>query len=133
MTRITPSAPVRSRGGRIRGMRISRKFVTAVRPPSGPQIEISQRLQLRAGRQVVAGVVIRFVALPDPDSLQPDARGFVVVRHCDVDAAAIAIDAAAEADFIGIDFRRDLVAIAVGVEIAWPMAIFEAEAKMNNW
>ena len=47
----------------------------------------------------------------------------------DADAAAIAIDAAAEPHFITGVFGDDVAAEAAGVEIARPMAILDAEAE----
>ena len=88
-----------------------------------------ENLVVGAGHQRIAGFVVGLVALPDRDPLEPDDRGFVVFRHRHVDAAAIAIDAAAEADFIAGVFGDDVAAIAAGVEIAGPVAIFDAKPE----
>ena len=104
----------------------------AIRHQLGAFVQIgainAEDLVVGAGHQIVAGVVIGFVTLPDPDPLQPDQRRFVVL-HRHFDAAAFAVDAAAEADFVAGFFGNDMIAEAAGVEIARPVAIFETEAE----
>jgi len=63
-------------------------------------------LVVGAGHQRLLGVVIRLVVLPDPDPCKADDRRLVVFRKRNADAAAFAVDAAAEADlaaFFGED------------------------------
>ena len=81
----------------------------------------SENLVVGAGDQIIAGIVVGLVALPDPNPLQADERGFVVL-HGDIDTAALAIDAAAEVDFLGFILGDDMAAEAAGVEIARPVA-----------
>jgi hypothetical protein len=50
------------------------------------------------GNQIIAGVVVRLVALPDPDPLQPHQRRLVVL-HRHFDAAAFTVDVAAKSHF----------------------------------
>src|SRR5690242_15907420 len=53
-----------------------------------------------AGDQRSIVIWIRIVVLPDPDPREPYDGRFVVLRQCDPDAAALAVDAAAEADLV---------------------------------
>jgi hypothetical protein len=70
----------------------------------------AKNLVVGAGQQGIAGLVVGLVAIPDRDPLQPDDRGFVVFRQCDINAAAFAIDAAAEADFAAGVFGDGMIA-----------------------
>ena len=88
----------------------------------------AEDLVVGAGDQIVAGVVVGLVALPDPDPLQPDQRGFVVL-HRHFNTAAFAIDAAAKSNFTAGVFGDNVIAVAAGIEIAGAVAIFEAEAE----
>jgi len=72
----------------------------------------AENLVVGTGNQIVAGVVVGLVALSDPDSLEPDQCRLVVLRHRDFDAAALAIDATAEADFIAGFFGNHMTAKA---------------------
>jgi hypothetical protein len=81
-----------------------------------------------AGNQIIAGVIVGLVALPDPDPLQPDQHGFVVL-HRHGNAAAFAIDAAPKSNFAAGVFGDNVIAVAAGIEIAGAVAIFEAEAE----
>src|SRR5882757_9076219 len=88
----------------------------------------AEDLVVGAGDQIVTGVVVGLVALPDPDPLQPDQRRFVVL-HRHLNAAAFAIDAAAKSNFAAGVLGDDVAAEAAGIEIAGAVAIFEAEAE----
>src|SRR6185437_654391 len=74
-------------------------------------------LVVGAGNQIIAGIVVGLVALPDPDPLQPDQSGFVVL-HRHANAPAFAIDAAAKPDFAVSVLGDDVIAEAAGIEIA---------------
>ena len=104
----------------------------AIRHQLGAFVQIgainAEDLVVGAGNQIIAGVVVGLVALPDPDPLQPDQRGFVVL-HRHANAAAFAIDAAAKSNFAAGVFGDDVTAVAAGIEIAGAVAIFEAEAE----
>ena len=93
----------------------------AIRHQLGAFVQIgainAEDLVVGAGHQIVAGVVVGFVTLPDPDPLQPDQRRFVVL-HRHFDAAAFAIDAAAKSNFATGVFGDDVIAVAAGIEIA---------------
>jgi hypothetical protein len=86
-------------------------------------------LVVGAGDQRVARFLIGLAVLPDPHPFQSDDRRFVVFRQCDTDAAAIAIDPTAKADFVAGVFDDDVAAVAAGVEVAGPVAIFDAKAE----
>jgi len=89
----------------------------------------AKNLVVGAGQQGIGGIVIRFVAIPNHDPLKPDDGGFAIFRQRQIDAAAFAIDAAAETDFVTGVLGNDVIAIAAGIEIAGAAAVFDAEAK----
>src|SRR5258705_4094236 len=102
----------------------------AIRHQLGAFVQIgainAEDLVVGASNQIIAGVVVGFITLPDPDPLQPDQRGFVVLhRH----AATFAIDAAAKSNFTAGVFGDNVIAVAAGIEIAGAVAIFEAEME----
>ena len=89
----------------------------------------AKNLDVGTGQQGIGGLVIRLVAIPHPDPLKADDGGFFIFRQRHIDAAAFAIDATAEADFVAGIFGKDVVAVAAGIEIAGAVAVFDAEAK----
>src|SRR6478752_3710129 len=88
----------------------------------------TEDLVVGAGNQIIAGIVVRLVAFPDPDPLQPDQRGLVVL-HRHFNAAAFAVDAAAKSNFAAAVLGDDVTAEAAGIEIAGAVAIFETETE----
>ena len=91
----------------------------------------TEDIVIRAGNQIVAGVVIGLVALPDSDPFQPDQRGFYVL-HRHFNAAAFGIDAAAQPNFAAGIFGDNVTAVAAGIEIARAVAIFKSRDGTNN-
>src|SRR5581483_4861528 len=97
--------------GRQRG---ARAVVGAVEP-NNPVIA--------AGFQRSVGIFSRLVVQPDPDAFEPHDGRLVVLRERDPDAAALAIDAAAEPHLVAFPGEHRVVAGAAGVEIAAAVAI----------
>jgi hypothetical protein len=89
----------------------------------------AENLVVGAGDQRGPGLVIRLVVLPDTDPFEPDDRGLVVLRQRHLDAAAFAVDPAAEADLVLRVFGNYMAAGAAGVEIAGPVAVFHAQPE----
>lgn len=81
------------------------------------------------GNEVVAGLLVGIVTVPDSNPFQPHHNGFVVFQSSHIEAATVAIDAATEAGFLTSVLCNNMSATAAGIEIAGAMAVLDAEPE----
>ncbi|MEH2537418.1 hypothetical protein V1278_002257 [Bradyrhizobium sp. AZCC 1577] len=132
-------------GVQIVQMRDRRELFTSISNAPRPEVKIALRLQLgdphhaaavggnEARQQIFQRDILGFHAVATGGELDSslgkltDTPSIVLHRH--VNAAAFAIDTAAETNFAAGVFGDNVIAIAAGIEIAYAVAIFETEAE----